>query len=279
MLATERKPSARGGERDTIIKIVSHSDLFYWWPVWAVGFLMAFLTYQGDHRMALVPAGTVAERGRLVEGHDGPHDVLVAPPDKGLPANAETGGPAQPELRMAASAGPGAVFATVLLLVVLITNVRVRGVWTLVVLLGALFLSVLFALAGWWDHILHLAGAADVHINALGYLCISATLFVVWLVVVLFVDRLTYVTFSRGQFRMHVAVGAGETAYEVIGMVVHKRRDDLFRHWILGFGSGDLIVRTGGANPQTIELPNVLFVGAKLREAQQMLQEREVVHS
>jgi hypothetical protein len=278
MLSIERRPAPTGAGRETRIKIVSHSDLFYWWPVWAVGFLMAFLTYQGDHRMALVPAGTVAERGHLVEGHDGPRDVLVAPPGKGLPADAETGGPAQPELRMAASAGPGAVFATVLLLVVLITNVRVRGVWTLVVLLGALFLSVLFALAGWWDHILRLAGAADIHINALGYLCISVTLFVVWLVVVLFVDRLTYVTFGRGQFRVHLAVGAGETAYEVIGMVLHKRRDDLFRHWVLGFGSGDLIVWTGGANPQTIELPNVLFVGSKLREAQQMLQEREVVH-
>src|SRR3954469_22344295 len=179
---------------------------------------------------------------------------------------------------MAASAGPGAVFATVLLLGVLITNVRVRGVWTLVVLLGALFLSVVFALAGWWDDILRLVGAADIHINALGYLCISATLFAVWLVVVLFVDRLTYVTFSRGQFRVHTAVGAGETAYEVIGMVIHKRRDDLFRHWVLGLGSGDLIVRTGGANPQTIELPNVLMVGSKLRAAQQMLQEREVVN-
>jgi hypothetical protein len=56
------------------------------------------------------------------------------------------------------------------------------------------------------------------------------------------------------------------------------RRDDLFRHWVLGFGSGDLIVRTGGANPQIIELPNVLFVGPKLREAQQTLQVREVVY-
>ena len=25
------------------IKIVSHSNLFYWWPVWAVGYLMAIL--------------------------------------------------------------------------------------------------------------------------------------------------------------------------------------------------------------------------------------------
>lgn len=77
---------------------------------------------------------------------------------------------------------------------------------------------------------------------------------------------------------MHLAVGAGETAYEVLGMVIHKRRNDLFRHWILGFGSGDLIVRTGGTNPQTFELPNVLFVGSKLQMAQQLLQEREVVN-
>jgi hypothetical protein len=155
--------------------------------------------------------------------------------------------------------------------------VRLRGVWTLVALLVIALLSVVFALAGWWDDILRVMNMADVHINALGYFCIAATLFVVWLVAFVFLDRLTYVTFSRGQFRVHLAVGAGETAYEVFGMVVHKRRDDLFRHWILGFGSGDLIVKTGGPNPQTIELPNVLFVGGKLAMAQQMLQEREVV--
>lgn len=94
----------------------------------------------------------------------------------------------------------------------------------------------------------------------------------------MFFDRQVYATFSRGQFRIHMAVGAGETAYEVLGMVIHKRRDDLFRRWLLGFGSGDLVVRTGGANHQTIELQNVLFAGRKLRMAQQLLQEREVVN-
>jgi hypothetical protein len=54
-------------------------------------------------------------------------------------------------------------------------------------------------------------------------------------------------------------------------------RDDLFRHWILGFGSGDLVVQTGGAQRQTFELPNVLFVGHKLQAAQQLLQERMLV--
>jgi hypothetical protein len=239
---------------------------------------MALLTYQGGNRMALVPDGTVAEQSRRVEGHEGPRDVLVLPPGKDLPLDPETGTLMQPRLRMALSNSLGAVYATVLILVIFITNVRLRGVWTLVVLLVVFFLSIIFGLAGWWDHILRYMAMADVHINAFGYLCISTTLFVVWLAVFVFFDRLVYVTFSRGQFRMHLAVGAGETAYEVLGMVVHKRRDDLFRHWILGFGSGDLIVRTGGANPQTFELPNVLFVGSKLRMAQQLLQEREVVN-
>src|SRR4051812_28517748 len=27
------------------IKIYSHSTIFYWWPVWVVGFVMAALTY------------------------------------------------------------------------------------------------------------------------------------------------------------------------------------------------------------------------------------------
>jgi hypothetical protein len=264
-------------ERERQIKIVSHSDLFYWWPVWVVGYLMALLTYWDGHLMAIVPEGTVAEQARRVEGHEEPRDVLVAPAGRGLPSDRETGTLVQPHLRMARSNNLGSLFATVLILVILITNVRLRGVWSAVVILVLMFLSVLFALLGWWDHLLRFITVADVHINAFGYLCIATSLSVFWLLVFVFFDRLVYVTFRRGQFRVHLAVGAAETAYEVFGMVLDKKRDDLFRHWILGFGSGDLIVKTGGSNPQTFELPNVLFVGNKLELAQQMLQEREVV--
>jgi hypothetical protein len=37
-------------------------------------------------------------------------------------------------------------------------------------------------------------------------------------------------------------------------------------------------VTTGGANTQTFEIPNVLFIGQKIQIIEQMLQEREVVH-
>jgi hypothetical protein len=51
----------------------------------------------------------------------------------------------------------------------------------------------------------------------------------------------------------------------------------LFRHWLLGFGSGDLLVKTAGANAQQFEMHNVLFVGSKLQLIQEMLQTREVL--
>jgi hypothetical protein len=39
-------------------KVVSHSNLFYWWPVWLVGFIMAALSYLGGTRLAIIPEGS-----------------------------------------------------------------------------------------------------------------------------------------------------------------------------------------------------------------------------
>jgi hypothetical protein len=116
-----------------------------------------------------------------------------------------------------------------------------------------------------------------VYINAFGYLAIALPLLVLWLVVVLFSDRKVYMAFAPGQLRVHQEIGSGEVAYDTLGMVVAKRRSDLFRHWLLGFGSGDLLVKTAGAHSQQFEMHNVLFVGSKLQLIQQMVQTREVV--
>ena len=44
----------------TEIRVISHSTLFYWWPVWAVGFLLTILTVFDGHFMLIVPRDTVA---------------------------------------------------------------------------------------------------------------------------------------------------------------------------------------------------------------------------
>src|SRR5262245_5895306 len=268
--------SSAGRSEPASVTIIGHSALFYWWPVWAVGFLMAVLTYLDGFHMAIVPGGTVAEKARQVQGVDGPRDVLILPSGRELPVD-EAGAPEQPRLRVARSNGLGSVFVTVLLLVLLITNIRLYGVRSLVLIILVVLVSVLFALAGIWDLILRLMGSSDVHITAAGYLCLATPLFLIWLATLLFYDRLTYATFRPGQFTIHHAFGAGAKSYEVQGLSLEKKRDDLFRHWLLGAGSGDLVIRTSGANAQNYELPKVLFVGSKLDRVQRLLRERQVV--
>src|SRR5262245_14260048 len=200
MSTTTNTPiSSTALDEQSSVTIIGHSPLFYWWPVWAVGFLMAVLSFLEDSYMAIVPAGTVAEKGRQVQGVDGRRDVLILPAGQEMPVD-EAGAPEQPRLRVARSNGPGAIFVTVLLLVLIITNVRLAGVWSLVPIILVLLISIFFAWAGIWDLVFRLVGASDVHITAAGYLCLATPLFLIWLAVLLFYDRLTYVTFRPGQF-------------------------------------------------------------------------------
>src|SRR5438067_9477254 len=63
------------------LPVYHHSTLFYWWPVWLLGFLFAALTYLSDTHMGLVPAGTEAAKDRHVEIDDkgtmATRDVLI----------------------------------------------------------------------------------------------------------------------------------------------------------------------------------------------------------
>jgi hypothetical protein len=255
------------------VHIVAHSTLFYWWPVWAVGLLLAGLTWLDGHRLAIVPAGT------RVESVEGGREALVLPAGAHLPLDPATGKPREPTVRVARHSGYGAVFIVVVLVVIFITNVPIRGLWSVIAVITVVLGTIILALAGWWDDILEGAVHSHVYINAFGYLGIAVPLLVLWLVVVVFFDRRVYITFAPGQVRVHQEIGGGEVAYDTLGMVVEKRRSGLFRHWLLGFGSGDLLVKTGGANAQQFEMQNVLFVGSKLEQIQQMLKTREVVRS
>jgi hypothetical protein len=265
-------PDARPAE----VVIISHSPLFYWWPVWAVGFVMAAVSYWQGDRVAFVPPGTVAERGAQVEGQNGRRDILIAPEGRSLPAAADPEELNQPRMRMAVSNNPGVIWAVTLLLVILITHVKLRGVWSLVAVGFLGFSTILLAVLGIWDPILRAIGIIDIHMNALGYFSISFFLFVFWLLMFLLFDRLTYMIFTRGRLRVRQAIGEGEKVFDMRGMLFKRHQDDLFRHWLLGFGTSDLTVFTSGANVQQIEMPNVFGIGHKLNLIHTMLQELEV---
>jgi hypothetical protein len=279
-------PSPTASQEEVEIKIVSHSHLFYWWPVWAVGFLMALLTLIDRHRMLVVhPEAQVVQSTTVVvpgEGRDEPESrgVVIYPKDTAPPL--EAGKSSQlvkdtPLRRMANTSTYGVIYAITLLLVILITNVPLRGLWSVVIIVTVVLLSVIFGLAGWWSKIAAAFNLLDVRINIGGYVFISVVLFVIWLVTLLFFDRQVYMIFTPGQLRVCTEIGGGEKAYDTMGMTVEKRRSDLFRHWLLGLGSGDLIVNTAGAGQQQFDLPNVLFIGKKVQLIQDMLRERPIV--
>jgi hypothetical protein len=59
--------------------------------------------------------------------------------------------------------------------------------------------------------------------------------------------------------------------------VLQRQRDDLFRHWILGLGSGDLIVRTSGAHSHEFHMENVLNISSKLHAIEDMMRDKPMV--
>jgi hypothetical protein len=203
---------------------------------------------------------------------------LIAPAGQPLPAATdESDELKQPRLRMSESNNPGVIWAVTLCLVVVITHLELRGVWSLVVLVLLVAMTVMLAVLGLWDPILRAIGVIDIHMNALGYLSISIFLFVIWLAAFFLFDRLKYMIFTRGRLRVRKAIGEGENVFDMRGMVFKRHRDDLFRHWLLGFGTADLTVQTSGASPQQFEMPNVFRIDHKLELINTMLQELEVI--
>ena len=259
---------------DKELRIYGHSNLFYWWPVWAVGFLMAGLTYLDGHVMAIVPQGTKLEQAQpAADGKT--QDVLVAPVGQAMPPAKAADGDPSPHLRVAKNNNFGVIFAGTLLLVVMITNFTLRGLSSVIAIAGFVILALLFAQLGWWDTIFHWFGDLDVRMNAGGYLIIAIPLFFIWAFSTFIYDHATYLIFSRGQVRIRAHVGDGEVAVDAGGLLLEKKRDDLFRHWLVGLGSGDLHVKTGGPANLDFEMNNVLFIGTKLSRIQDLIREKE----
>jgi len=171
---------------------------------------------------------------------------------------------------------PGAVFVITLLAVAVSSTVLLRGMVSVVAIVSLIAVGVAFAWLGWWGAIVEFLGGLEIRLNAAGYLCIGIPLFVVWLIVVAVYDRMHYVIFGRGQIRYVLEVGDGEVVIPADGATVEKKRSDVFRHWILGMGTGDLMIGSGGHNRPTIELKNVLHIRRKLAVIDKMLREKAV---
>jgi energy-coupling factor transporter transmembrane protein EcfT len=172
----------------------------------------------------------------------------------------------------------GVFFVLLLLVIIVVTNVPLRGPWSIIVVLFVVALIILLAYVGVLEQVLTIFSWLDVRISLGGYVAISTTLFVLWLLVVMVFDRFNYyMVFKPGQLKVREGFWEGEKDYDTAGMTLEKQRTDLFRHWILGLGAGDLIIRTSGAQGHQHDFPNVLFVSRRAAEINEMMRERAVV--
>ena len=266
------------------LPIYHHSSLFYWWPVWAFGFLFAAYTYFGDTHMAVVPEGTIAVPDREVEFEPGKmakRHVLILKDKDHLVTRKNAHGDDeifQPTIYMARHKWMGTFFMFVLLLVIIITNITLRGLWSIFVLVVIIAVSTILWAAGKWESILAHLGQLAIYINLGGYFMLALVLFALWFFNFFVMDRQTYMIFTPGQVRVRLEIGGGETVYDTAGMVFYKERSDMFRHWVLGFGSGDLVIRPAGLG-YSLELPNVLRVGRRVKQIEELLKEKVVVAS
>jgi len=224
------------GATPKAIRLYSHSPIFYWWPVWAVGFVFALLTYaQG------VTFNYTDTEGAI-------HAVRIHP-NKSI----------------------GVVFTFVFFLVIMMTHFSVRGGASLTFIAFGTALALFLAYMGWWNPILVALGDLAIFMNLGFYVLFSTAIFAVWASSVLFFDRFTYWEFRPGQMIYKSVLGDGEQSFDTHGMVVEKKQDDLFRHYILGLGTGDIHLMTTGARRAEFTVVNVLFVGSKLEAIQQLV--------
>src|SRR5438105_3057520 len=63
-------PSAPKHEDKQEVTIISHSNLYYWWPVWAVGYILGILTFIDGYRMAVVPKDSEVVYDAVVTSED-----------------------------------------------------------------------------------------------------------------------------------------------------------------------------------------------------------------
>jgi hypothetical protein len=214
------------------VTIVSHSNVVYWWPALVTGYLMAAITYV---------QGTVVQTG--------PGAVAQIHP----------------------SNNPGLLFILVVMSLIVFTNARLRGIYSVLTLVTVAFITVLFAWLGWWDAILAAIPSLSAKANIGFYLVFSSALLIVWLISFFVFDRLSYWTIRPGQLSQISLIGGGTQNFDTQGVRFERREQDYFRHVILGLGAGDMVFHGKDFPNGSIIIPNVAFISHKAHNIERLV--------
>src|SRR5262249_17312147 len=142
------------------IRVIGHAPLFYWWPVWVLGYALALYTAFAPERVTLA-------------GHQ----------DVWFPNNQTL----------------GVIYCIIVALVVVMTNVTLRGLASGILIISLLFITLLFAYLKWWDTILLWLGELTLFMNMGFYLFFSTLILIAWGLAFFVFDRTDYWVFRPGQ--------------------------------------------------------------------------------
>lgn len=235
---------------NTEIRIYGHSPIIYWWVVWAYGFFCAALTYFNGDRLVI--------------------------------------GGAEKPLFIHASPWVGLSFTLVLLLVIVSTSVRARGINALLLLLlmggAAVATYFIMNMPGLWAT----PPSLLLHMNLAFYLLISTVLFVVWFVIVFIVDRLSYWRVRGTQVeRVQLfgsALGRAPESWSALHIRMTRYSDDIIAHKILalgflGLGTSDVDVKVSifGGGHEQFRIENVWRASTPLRAVQAAMGQKATV--
>ena len=140
----------------------------------------------------------------------------------------------------------GPLFFLILILVIFITNVPLRGLWSLVAVIGIVVLALVLSLFDLWDKLLTAMGDLHIYINMAGYLTLSTALFIGWVLAVKLFDNRTYIIFTPGQIKVCEEIGGREKVYDTTGMAVEKKEGRLVPAHRSGFWNGGSNCADGG---------------------------------
>jgi hypothetical protein len=222
---------------EDVIRIYSHSNIIYWWPVWLYAAICWAAT--AFHHVDVNPDGLKA--------------VKVFP-----------------------SPWLGGSFLCVLFFVIVFSNIKTRGLHAVLV---AMTLGLLAVAINWIIGLSRVFDAFNllvIYMNEAFYGVTAVFLFILWLVVVFGVERLTYYRFTAGRVvEEHLFQTGTGVAFDCRNMVVRRLAGDFFRHQILGLGllglgTGDFVCKPSAPGTEPFILENVVFMSSKFPRIEKM---------
>lgn len=211
-------------ERLEVLRVYAHSNFFYWWAIWAYGFVCALLTRFDGNRV-----------GALADGKE----LFVYP-----------------------GAWMGLSFVALLLLVAFFTNYRLKGSASIIMILIIAVASLVMYIFGLWEVVFRILPALLIYMNLAFYVSVSTVLLALWLLATFVLDRFTYWEFTPGQVTRRHWLVEGSESYDAHGLHIDRVSDDILINTILGlrwlgYGTADLKMTTSGAMAKAFTIENV----------------------